>query len=161
MVLETVLSGLFGGILRLAPEVLGIWDKKNERKHELALGEQQYRVAQLQFTSQTTLKQLDLDQSQFVSTMQALAEGAKAQATPTGIKWVDAISALVRPGITTWIFVLYSIVKLCALAVALETKELSAAILATWGPEDASLLASVVMFWFVGRVYTYKRDLAS
>jgi hypothetical protein len=29
---ETLLGGVFGGLLRLAPEVFKIFDKKNERK---------------------------------------------------------------------------------------------------------------------------------
>ena len=153
MAIETILGGLFGGLLRLAPEVLGFLDKKNERKHELALGDQQYRVAELQFKSQFSIKELDLEQSQFVSTMQALTESIKSQGTPTGIKWVDAISALVRPSITTWIFALYSIVKLAALARALESLEPSAALISIWGTDDAAMLSSVVMFWFVGRVW--------
>jgi hypothetical protein len=151
--LETLLGGLVGGVLRLAPEVLSFLDKKNERKHELALGDQQYRVAELQLTSQLNVKELDVEQSQFVSAFEALKEGVKSQGTPTGIKWVDALSASVRPGITAWIFTLYSAVKLAALYLALKSGEGAMALLSIWGSEDTSMLSAVVMFWFVGRVW--------
>ena len=35
--METLLGGVFGGLLRLAPEALKFFDQKNERKHELAM----------------------------------------------------------------------------------------------------------------------------
>jgi hypothetical protein len=153
MAIETILGGIVGGALRLAPEVLSFLDKKNERAHELALGDQQYRVAELQLREQTNIKHLDLEQSQFVSAMDALKESIKAQATSTGIKWIDAVSALVRPTITTWIFALYSTVKVAALIKAMEAQDAAAAVLSIWGPEDSGMLSAVVMFWFVGRVW--------
>jgi hypothetical protein len=153
MALEAILGSIVGGGLRMVPEILGYLDKKNERKHELALGDQQYRVAELQFRTQRELKDLDVEQSQFVSAMQALTEGIKAQAVTTGIKWVDAISSLVRPSITAWVFTLYSIVKLSALSVALRTVEASVAVQSLWGPNDEAMLSAIIMFWFVGRVW--------
>lgn len=36
-----ILGGLFGGIFRLAPEVLKFFDKKNERQHELSMFDRQ------------------------------------------------------------------------------------------------------------------------
>lgn len=155
-VLETVLGSIVGGVMRIAPEVLSFLDKKNERKHELALGEQQFRVAELQFREKRELKDLDLEQSQFVSAMDAIKEGIKAQAAPSGIKWVDAVSSLVRPAITTWVFALYSAVKIASLAVALEATDAATAVLSIWGPEDAAMLSAIVMFWFVGRVWKTK-----
>lgn len=32
-----LLGSIFGGVFRLAPEVLKFFDKKNEREHELAM----------------------------------------------------------------------------------------------------------------------------
>ena len=32
-----ILGSIFGGLFRLAPEVLKFWDRKDDRKHELAL----------------------------------------------------------------------------------------------------------------------------
>jgi len=156
MALEAILGSIVGGGLRMVPEILSFLDKKNERKHELALGDQHYRVAELQLSAQRDIKNLDLEQSQFVSAMQALTEGIKAQATTTGIKWVDAVSSLVRPTITAWVFTLYSVVKISALSIALETQEASVAIQSLWGPNDEAMLSAIVMFWFVGRIWKLK-----
>lgn len=158
MAVEALLGGAIGGILRMAPEVLNFLDKKNMRKHELALGDQQYRVAELQFRTQREIKDLDVEQSQFVSTMETLKEGIKAQATSTGIKWVDAVSSLVRPIITAWIFALYSAVKLAQLSAAMAVSETaSQALLGVWTSSDDGMLSAIVMFWFVGRVWKYRQ----
>jgi hypothetical protein len=159
MALETLLGGLLGGALRMAPEILGYLDKKNERKHELALGEQQFRVAELQFREKREIKDLDVEQSQFVSAMEALKEGIKAQGTPTGIKWIDALSAVVRPAITAWVFALYSAVKIASLTVALSAADGATAVLSIWGPEDSGMLSAIVMFWFVGRIWKSRQPL--
>jgi hypothetical protein len=158
MAIEALLGSLIGGGLRMVPEVLSFLDKKNERKHELALGDQQYRVAELQFNAEREIKDLDVEQSQFVSAMAALKEGITAQGQPTGIKWVDAVSSLVRPTITTWVFALYSTVKLAQLHVAQKVYETAPeAIISVWGPDDSAMLSAIVMFWFVGRVWKLRQ----
>lgn len=153
MALETLLGGIFGGILRTVPEILSFFDKKHERKHELQLGDQQYRVAELQFRSQKEIKDLDVEQSQFVTAMEALKAGITAQGVKSGIPWIDAISSLVRPSVTAWLFALYTAVKLAALEQAAQTMDASQAVLSVWGPEDSGMLSAVIMFWFVGRVW--------
>lgn len=151
--IESIIGGALGGILRLAPEVLNFLDKKNERKHELALGDQAYRGQQLQVTTQVHLKDMDVEQAQFVSSMDALKTSIQAQATPTGIKWIDALAVMVRPSLTVWIFALYSAVKVAALDTALKSMDGATAVQSIWGPEDSAMLSAVVMFWFVGRVW--------
>jgi hypothetical protein len=158
MALETLIGGALGGILRLAPEVIGFLDKKNERKHELALGEQQYKAAELQLNAQREIKDLDVEQSQFGSAMQALQASISSQSTKVGIAWVDASVALVRPAITGWIFALYSAVKLAALYTAMQHLDGATAVQSIWGPEDSSMLSAVIMFWFVGRVWDRTRQ---
>ena len=160
MALEAIVGSIVGGALRIAPEILGFLDKKNERKHEIALGEQQYRVAELQFRTQREIKDLDVEQSQFVSAMEALKAGIEAQGKSTGIKWVDAISSLVRPSVTAWIFALYSGVKIAQVKVALAANsDMMQAILATWSSNDEAMLSSIIMFWFVGRVWKSRQTL--
>lgn len=153
MILESAIGAVVGGIARLTPEVLGFFDRKNLRKHELAMAEQQFRVADLQFKAQKSLKDLELEQAEFTTAMAALKDSINAQAQPSGIAWVDALSSLIRPVLTLFVFGLYSVVKGAALSVALSTQETATALLSLWGAEDAALLSAVVMFWFVGRVW--------
>lgn len=156
--LETILGGALGGIARLAPEVLKFFDRKAERKHELALGDQQFRIATA--ANQTALQKADIElmQSQFVSALDAMKEGVKSQGQLTGIKIVDAISATVRPIITYWIFGLYSIAKSyqIKLIMAADGVDLAQAVAASWSASDDAMLSAVLTFWFIGRVWDKK-----
>jgi uncharacterized membrane protein YbhN (UPF0104 family) len=152
--IETILGGLLGGVARLAPEVLKFLDRKAERLHELALGEQQFRLAQA--AQQTALQTADIGlmQSQFVAALDAMKEGIKAQGTQTGVRWIDAVSATVRPVVTYWIFALYSIAKSAQIKLAMAGGVgLAEAVKASWGASDDAMLSAVLTFWFIGRVW--------
>ncbi len=156
--IETLLGGVLGGVARLAPEVLKFLDRKSERKHELALGDQQFRLAQIQAQSAIQKADIELMQSQFVAALDAMKEGIKGQAQQTGIKWVDAISATVRPFITYWIFGLYSIAKATQIKLVMASGvSLGEAVNASWSASDDAMLSAVLTFWFIGRVWDKKR----
>lgn len=155
--LETILGGALGGLARLAPEVLKFLDRKNERKHELALGEQQFKMASAQNQAALAKADIELMQSQFVAALDAMKEGIVAQGRSTGIRWVDAISATVRPAITYWIFALYSIAKSYQIKLVMASGAgLSEAVSASWSASDDAMLSAVLTFWFIGRVWERK-----
>jgi len=56
--LETLLGGVFGGLLRLAPEVFKIFDKKNERAHELRMVEAEMEFAKVR--GEIAMRQADV-----------------------------------------------------------------------------------------------------
>lgn len=145
-----LLGSIFGGLFRLAPEVLKFFDKANERKHELAM-----------FTLQTDLEKMRgefrveeryVDHS--VAQLDAIQEAFKEQSrtASASYKWVAALSALVRPSITYVLFGLYVAVKLTAISYALSQGAHWKDVLpAHWDQDDFGLLTMVLTFWFVGR----------
>lgn len=154
MILETALGSLFGGALRLAPEVLKWLDRKNERAHEIAMQQLSLQAAREQ--SEAKLRELDAQASAAfdAGAMQALVESIKSQGQPTGIKFVDGISGLVRPVITFWFFGLYATARIAAFVVAVNTGTPALTALASvWTPEDHAMLSGILAFWFVGRVW--------
>lgn len=154
MAIEAILGGLVGGVTRLAPEVLGFFDKKNERKHELAMAEHNLKLAELQNAGKLAITDLEVEGKQFEAAMQAMKAGIEAQGKPTGIKWVDALNASVRPVITYWLFGLYSIAKTAQLSLAMEAgNSLKEAALIIWNENDVAMLTAVVTFFFVGRIW--------
>jgi len=158
-VIETIVGGALGAISRLAPEIINFFDRKNERKHELAMGVQQYDLAKLQSESAYRLKDREVEGEQFTSAMEAMKAGIEAQAKPTGIRWVDAFSALIRPGVTTWVFVLFAGYKTAMLHLALEANvALADAVVNLWTPADEAMLSAILTFWFVGRVWERNTD---
>jgi hypothetical protein len=151
--LITVLGGMSGGLLRLAPEAFKLFDRHNERKHELALGEQQAKLLQLQSNTRLDEVRTQSEATQAAQALQALSDSIKAQATPTGIKWVDALSALVRPFWTFLVLGMWASVKVVDVAFAtarnLPWEEMRPVV---WSAEDAGMLATLATFWFLDRV---------
>src|SRR5258707_11021818 len=107
----TILGAVFGGLLRLAPEVLKFFTQKADQAHELAMIDRQAALAEKQagwnMAAAAQQGQITLDGVG----IQALIEGIKAQGQLTGIKWVDAVSQTVRPFITYWWMWLFTAVK--------------------------------------------------
>jgi hypothetical protein len=150
--IETLLGGLFGGILRLAPEVIKLLDRKDERKHELSMLDSELELAKTRSETDIRKASLDVDLAQLT----VLGEAFKEQSATAQIagRAVAAFSALVRP-ITTYIFIgLYACVKLAAYILAIQQGGAWQAVLVSmWASEDMAVLNMVLSFWFVGRVY--------
>src|SRR5438552_3139076 len=102
VVMFTLLGTLFGGLFRLAPEALRIVDKKNEMAHEVLMFDKQLEADKLRATAVQQLEQTKGDNAINLADAQAMIEAVKAQGTPTGVKWVDAVNATVRPFLTYW-----------------------------------------------------------
>ncbi len=158
---STLVGGALGGLLRLAPEVLTILDKGNERKHELAMLDKNIAAEEARAKSGLIEKQVAADSAQVTAGLAALQDAIKGQAAQTGIKWVDAVNATVRPFLTYGIAGPYSIGKLFvfgalmwgAVRAGLTPAEVQSALQATYSAADMAILAGVINFWFLGRVF--------
>lgn len=154
---DPISSALLGGLARLAPEVLGFFDKRNARKHELAMNEFQLKLVALQSTNKLAEVSANADAAHDAAALQALVESIKAQATPSGIKWVDALSAAVRPIWTYLVLLAWASTKSINIAVAyVNHMDWSAIQPMVWGNDDAGMLAMLSTFWFLDRVLTKK-----
>ena len=152
MILETLGGGLLGGIFRLAPEVIKIFDSKNVRSHELKMLEAEMAFAQLNAAAEMHKTNAAMTVAELDAMGQALKE--QGQTARSAGWFVAAISALVRPLVTYWFVVMYSVVKIVSIQMAVAAGGFWKDVLVTsWTQEDASLLMLVLTFWFVGRVY--------
>jgi hypothetical protein len=145
-----IFGALFGGVFRLVPEFMKMWDRKNEREHEVILGEQQMEMIKLQ----GSYKMQEVNAATDIAHMNAIMEVAKAQAQPTGIKFVDGWNALMRPLITTqWLLLLYPsfLIASFMLAVQAGTPAL-AALIQVFGPDEKAICSGLFTFWFLDRV---------
>lgn len=152
--ITTLLGTLFGGLFRLAPEFLKWLDKKDERKHELAMFDKQIEADKLRAAALERLEQIKGENAMNLADMQALIEATKAQAVQTGIRWVDGINSLVRPMLTFWWAIVLYTVALAAefytLVFVLKATT-AAAIVELWGADEKAIVASIIAFWFVDR----------
>ncbi len=145
-----LLGSLFGGLFRLAPEVLKFLDKGNERKHELSMFTLQTDLEKMR--GQFKMEERYVDYS--VNQLDAIKEAFKEQATTAKeAGWfVAAVSALVRPGITWALFFMYAAVKAAAIYMAFKSGgHWSEVMTRVWDADDFAMLNMCLTFWFVGR----------
>ena len=145
-----LMGSIFGGLFRLAPEVLKFLDKKNERQHELSMFQLQTDLEKLRGEFKMEEKYVDYSIQQMDTIKAAFQEQAE---TAKAAGWfVAAISALVRPGITWALFFMYAAVKAAALVIAFKTgADWTEVISKCWDEDDFGVFTMCITFWFVGR----------
>lgn len=151
--IETLLGGVLGGLLRLAPEGLKWLDRKGERAHELAMFDKQIEADKLRASQQLEMSQLQADSVMGTAELAAMIAATNAQGVKSGVKWVDAMSSLMRPLITFWwVIVLYTVALGARFWVLVQagTPALDAVTL-MWGDNEVSIVLSIISFWFVDR----------
>jgi len=149
---ETLLGGVFGGVLRLAPEIFKIFDKKNERAHELRMVQAEMEFAKIR--GEIAMRQVEAAMT--MAEVDAIGEAFKeqSQTAKNAGKFVSAISALVRPTVTYAFLALYAAVKIAAFMIAIDQNgDWKEVLIQMWGSDDLAVFNMVISFWFVGRVY--------
>jgi len=145
-----LLGSVFGGLFRLAPEILKFLDKKNERSHELNMFQLQTDLEKMRGQFRMEEKYVEHSIAQLDTIKEAFREQSE---TAKNAGWfVSAISALVRPGITWALFFMYAAVKVAALYMAFLTNApWYEVIQQTWDADDFGIFTMCISFWFVGR----------
>jgi hypothetical protein len=145
-----LLGSIFGGLFRLAPEVLKFLDKKNERAHELNMFQLQTDLEKLRGEFRMEERYVDYSIQQLDTIKSAFQEQAE---TAKSAGWfVAGISALVRPGITWALFFMYATVKAAALVIAFETGAVwTEVITKVWDEDDFGVFTMCLTFYFVSR----------
>jgi len=154
--METLLGGVFGGLLRLAPEALKFFDRKNDRKHELAMLDAEMKFAQVKAEAEMRKTEAEMT----LAEVGAISEAFKEQSASANAasKFVAGISALVRPFVTYLFVIAYACVKVATFLIALDQNGDWKVVLTTmWAAEDMAVLSMILSFWFVGRVYERNR----
>ena len=159
----TILSGMFGGLLRMVPELFKFLDAKNERKHELDMQDKA-----LEFQRLKGDQRVDEIEAQGASdwnkgAIDALKTAIEGQDKPSGVPWIDGLSKLMRPLITLqWVVLLYPGVIITTFVLLIQANiPIIDALNKVFGPEEKALVSFIVDFWFVGRVLEGGRKLAS
>lgn len=148
-----VVGGLGGFAARLAPEFLRFFDRKNERGHELAMLKATFDLDKLKGEQQLAIAQAEAAQARESGDTNLLLAAIQAQARPSGVAWIDGVSALIRPFITVyWCAVLYSLALWFQFQVLVDKGDTpAAAFLALWGTDEKSICAGIIAFWFADR----------
>jgi hypothetical protein len=145
-----LLGSIFGGIFRLAPEVLKFLDKKNERAHELSMFQLQTDLEKMRGEFKMEEKYVDYSISQMDTIKEAFKE--QAQTAKEAGWFASFITAITRPGLTWIAFGVYVAVKAAGLTIAFQTNANWAEVLTkSYDEDDFAMLNMMLTFWFVGR----------
>lgn len=145
-----LLGSLFGGLFRLAPEILKFWDRKDDRKHELDM-------FRLQTDLEKTRGQIKMEEKYVdygIAQTEAIAAAFKQQGEDArnSYRWVAALSALVRPVVTYVLFGMYVVFKFILIAYAINNGVSWIDVARNhWTVEDFAMLNMILTFWFLGR----------
>ena len=133
--IETLLGGAAGGLLRLAPEFLKHFDRKNERAHELSMQDKQLEFEKINQKGRME----ELRSMTDIQELATMGEAFKQQATAdkNSYKWAATISSLVRPIVA---FLIVGLYLYCRIQNPNQFTD-----------PDFALLSSIVGFYFVNR----------
>lgn len=148
-----LLSPLLGGIGRLATAWIDFKNKKLDYEQELKMQEMQMKLEEQRATLHLQEVAAVAEANVEESWARALETALAAEGTRTGDKWMDRLSASVRPVLTYWWCLgLYTGYKMIFVIYGFKTDSslLSfAPILVT--EFDATVIGSIFGFWFVDR----------
>lgn len=119
--LSAVLSFLGGSAFRMIWGEFSSWlNKKQDHAYEMQRLEMQERfdearhdrqMMSMRFQAEQQVRVIQVQGEQALATLEGEAwlEGVKATAIQTGVRWVDAWNASIRPGVATWAVVMLSL----------------------------------------------------
>ena len=149
-----LLGSIFGGIFRLAPEVLKWLDKKNEREHELAMFSRQCELEQIRGQQKLAEIGAQRDAAIDVGVMDAFNAAIKQQAEMVKAAggWAASLSASVRPVVTYWIMALWSFIHIWFAWQAHRAGASPEVVFKTMMTVDfCALVSGTINYWFLDR----------
>ena len=149
-----ILGSIFGGVFRLAPEVLKWLDKKNEREHELNMFKNQCELEAQR--GQQKLAEIGAQREAAVDTgvMNAFnaAINQQAEMVKAAGGWVASLSASVRPVVTYWVLFVWSFIHVWFAWNAYIGGAPATEVFKTMmTPDFSALLSGTINYWFLDR----------
>jgi hypothetical protein len=156
-----ILGSVFGGLFRMAPEVLKFFDKKNERQHELLMFTRQCELETLRGQQKLAEIGAQREAAMDVGVMDAFQSAIEQQATMVKAAggWAASLSASVRPVVTYWVLFVWSFIHVWFAWNAWITGAPPVEVFKIMmSPDFSALLAGTINFWFLDRTLA-KRGL--
>ena len=156
-----ILGSVFGGLFRMAPEVLKFFDKKNERQHELAMFKHQCDLeaqrGQQKLAEIGAQREAAIDVGVMDAFNNAITQQAEMVKAAGG--WAASLSASVRPVVTYWVLFVWSFIHVWFAWNAWITGAPPVEVFKIMmSPDFSALLAGTINFWFLDRTLA-KRGL--
>ena len=148
-----LLGIVFGGLARFVPHLVKLWHERREQDHEYRMTELQLKIDEARARQALDLVHANSAAAIASSEVAAWGEAIAAQSRPMGVRWIDALSASVRPVLTYWhCLILYTTAKAATAILAYQGGAGALHVVAGLVTEfDRTLIGSMLSFWFVDR----------
>jgi hypothetical protein len=149
-----LLGSIFGGIFRMAPEVLKWLDKKNEREHELNMFKFQCDLEAQRGAQKLAEIGAQREAAIDVGVMDAFNNAITQQAEMVKAAggWVASLSASVRPVVTYWVLFVWSFIHVWfAWNAWLGGAPATEVFKTMMTPDFSALLSGTINYWFLDR----------
>ena len=144
--------------MRALPEMIGLWNKKTDNAHELAMMDKQVELEKSRAGARLEEVTVQGDINQTLALLDAQKTALEGQMQRIGIRWVDALNFAVRPLTTYYFLLLYGLAKVAMFVLAVQSGAGGwDAILKIYDDSDRQMLSAILAFWFVGRVFDKKQ----
>jgi hypothetical protein len=147
----TLISFLSGGL----PSLLGFFQDKSDKKHELAMAamqtERELKLMEAGYVAQARVEEIRTEQVQMETQAQERASlyAHDIEIGKGASQWVVNSRAMVRPAITYGMFIMFMFVELFGFWFAFHREvPFDVALNLLWDDETQIIWASIVSFWF-------------
>jgi len=147
----TLISFLSGGL----PSLLGFFQDKSDKKHELAMAamqtERELQMMERGFAAQAHVEEIKTQQIEMQTQAQERASlyAHDIEIGKGASQWVTNSRAMVRPAITYGMFIMFMFVELFGFWFAFHREvPFDIALNLLWDDETQIIWASIVSFWF-------------
>ena len=149
----TLLASITGFIISIIPEILKIVKNQNDRKHELNVLDRKIENSKLGHASIIE----EIGSSKEISEHNTLYSTYKS-----GVEWVDALNASVRPVLAYSFFIMYAGVKYIQFKSIQTTAILVEYLEVLWNIDDQAIFAGIISFYFGQRMFNkpWKRRMS-
>lgn len=151
----TLLSPLIGIFGSLLPNIVRIFERKQEMKHEIELTRIKLDAAKenAKLELDTANVKADVDEGKSVRDHDSSLDGGK---------YINTLRASIRPVITYVFFFLFVAVKVAAAYVMLKNGQSVPEMLkAVWDPDTMALFSTIIAFWFGARVLEKMNNISN
>ena len=155
----TLISFLSGGL----PSLLGFFQDKSDKKHELAMAamqtERELKLMEAGYVAQARVEEIRTEQVQMETQAQERASlyAHDIEIGKGASQWVTNSRAMVRPAITYGMFIMFMFVELFGFWFAFHREvPFDVALNLLWDDETQIIWASIVSFWFGTQAFSKK-----
>lgn len=139
----TIIATILGFLGSIVPQGMKLYQDGKDKKHELDILKIQAQLQREGHYQRLEEVAISHDAEQQVAMYKTFF---------SGIKWIDALNALVRPVLTFSFFGLYVYIKYMQYSFV-STESMSIIMDIMWADEDQALFSSIVAFYFGNRTF--------